>query len=485
MKLFELIPQEEILNISGLSDITDICGVCCDTRVLRAGEAFFAMPGAKNDGAEYAFEAAGKGASCIVAEKPFCEALSAPVVLVRDVRAAFARACFAAVGNPQEKIKIIGVTGTNGKTTITNVLKKIITDAGKKCAMFTTVGYDVCGAFYPSSHTTPPPEKLAPLFAEALANGAEYAVMEVSSHAVAQSRVGALRFEAGIFTNITRDHLDYHKTMEEYTRVKSSFFALCKNSVINLDDEKAHEIAAGAKGNVYFVSAKTDADYKIENISISPEGMSYELCLGGEKTPITLSVAGDFNIYNTAEAAVAASLLGFSAAGIAASLAGFTGVAGRMETVAKNALPFTVIIDYAHTPDALIKALEACRKITRGKLCCIFGCGGNRDRGKRFEMGDIATRLADIAVITSDNPRNEEPEDIIADIVSGVRDGRENYVTVVSRKEAIEYALSCAKAGDVLLLAGKGHETYIIDKEGTHYFSEKDVVMNFTERKEF
>ena len=236
MKLFEIIPNDEIINAESACLGAEVSGVCCDTRVIREGEAFFAMSGTQ-DGAAFAAEAAAKGAVCIVAERDM--GLATPTLIVRDVRAAFARACFAAVGNPQDKIKIIGVTGTNGKTTITNVLKKIITDAGKKCAMFTTVGYDVCGAFYPSSHTTPPPEKLAPLFAEALRNGAEYAVMEVSSHAVAQSRVGALRFEAGIFTNITRDHLDYHKTMEEYTRVKASFFALCKNSVINLDDEKA------------------------------------------------------------------------------------------------------------------------------------------------------------------------------------------------------------------------------------------------------
>jgi UDP-N-acetylmuramoyl-L-alanyl-D-glutamate--2,6-diaminopimelate ligase len=483
MKLFELIPENEIIGSSKEFSNIEISGVCCDTRIINEGEAFFALAGVSESGAEYAADAAKKGAACIVAESEMTS-LPIPVILVSDVRAAFARACFNAVGNPQEKIKIIGVTGTNGKTTITNVLRKIITDAGKKCAMFTTVGYDVCGAFYPSSHTTPPPEKLAPLFAEALANGAEYAVMEVSSHAVAQSRVGALRFEAGIFTNITRDHLDYHKTMEEYTRVKASFFALCKNAVINLDDEKAHEIAAGATGNVYFVSAKNEADYKIENIDISPDGMKYTLSCGEEKTPISLSVAGDFNIYNTAEAAIAASLVGFDMETIASSLADFTGVAGRMESVAKNILPFKVIIDYAHTPDALIKALEACRKITVGKLYCIFGCGGNRDRGKRFEMGDIATRLADVAVITSDNPRNEEPEDIIADIVSGITENRKNYVTIVSRKDAIEYALGEAKEGDVLLLAGKGHENYIIDKDGKHYFSEKDVIMNFIERKE-
>jgi UDP-N-acetylmuramoyl-L-alanyl-D-glutamate--2,6-diaminopimelate ligase len=485
MKLFELIPQEEILHFPELAREIDISGVCCDTRVLKRGEAFFAMPGVKDNGAAFAEEAAKKGAFCIVAENPFGSELGVPVIIVRDVRAAFARACFAAVGNPQDKIKIIGVTGTNGKTTITNVLKKIITDAGKKCAMFTTVGYDVCGAFYPSSHTTPPPEKLAPLFAEALANGAEYAVMEVSSHSIAQKRIGALNFEVGIFTNITRDHLDYHKTMEEYTRVKASFFSLCKHAVINADDEKANDIAAGASGEVHFVSAKKDTEYKIENIAISPDGMRYTLAHGDEKNDISLAVAGDFNVYNTAEAAIAASLVDISAEQICASLANFGGVDGRMETVCKEKLPFTVIIDYAHTPDALIKALEACRKITRGKLFCVFGCGGNRDRGKRFEMGDIATRLADVAVITSDNPRNEEPMDIINDIVSGVRDDRTNYTTVVSRKEAIEYALENAKDGDVIFLAGKGHETYIIDKDGTHYFSEKDIVMNFIERKEF
>ncbi|MBQ8402950.1 MAG: UDP-N-acetylmuramoyl-L-alanyl-D-glutamate--2,6-diaminopimelate ligase [Clostridia bacterium] len=485
MKLFDLITEKEVLNPAENWGTIEINGVCCDTRTIKTGDAFFALAGAKEDGAVYAKEAAEKGAACVVAEKPFAEALSVPTVLVHDVRESFANACFAAVGNPQKKIKIIGVTGTNGKTTITNVIKKILTDAGKKCAMFTTVGYDVCGAFYPSSHTTPPPEKLAPLFAEACRGGAEYAVMEVSSHAIAQKRVGALRFEVGIFTNITRDHLDYHKTMEEYTRVKASFFALCKNSVINLDDEKAHEIAAGAKENVCFVSAKKEADYTIKDIHISPDGMRYTLCGAGKEMPVSLAVAGDFNICNTAEAAVACLLLGISEKDICASLVGFGGVAGRMETVAKNVLPYTVIIDYAHTPDALIKALEACRKITRGTLYCVFGCGGNRDRGKRFEMGEIATRLADVAIITSDNPRNEEPEDIIADIVSGVDGGRTNYVTIVSRKEAIEYALENAKAGDVILLAGKGHETYIIDKDGTHYFSEKDVVMNFTERKEF
>lgn len=484
MKLFDCLSEKEILNPPENWGTIDIGGVCCDTRTLKAGDAFFAIPGTKDDGASYAKQAAEMGASCIISEKPFDGALGIPTLTVSDVRGAFAKACFRAEGDPQKKLRVIGVTGTNGKTTVTNVIKKILTDAGKKCAMFTTVGYDVCGAFYPSTHTTPPPEKLASLFAEAVKNGAEYAVMEVSSHSIAQKRVGALDFEIGIFTNITRDHLDYHKTMEEYTRVKSSFFSFCKHSVINLDDERAHDIASGAKNNVYFVSAKEHADFDISDVSVSPDGMSYTLRGNGTDMNINLSVAGDFNIYNTAEAAVSARLLGISEKDIASSLASFTGVDGRMENVCRGKTPYTVIIDYAHTPDALIKALEACRKITRGKLFCVFGCGGNRDRGKRFEMGEIASRLADTAVITSDNPRNEEPEDIIKDIVSGITDGRANYVTIVSRKEAIEYALANAAEGDVILLAGKGHENYIIDKNGTHYFSEKDIVMNFINRKE-
>ena len=480
MKLFDCLNKEEVLNTEQISGTINISGVCCDTRVLNAGDAFFAIPGVKDDGAAYALQACAKGASCIVSERTFADNMEVPTVLVSDVRKAFATACFAYHGNPQKKIKIIGVTGTNGKTTVTNVLKKIFTDAGKKCAMFTTVGYDVCGAFYPSSHTTPPPEKLAPLFAEAVKNGAEYAVMEVSSHAIAQNRIAALSFETGIFTNITRDHLDYHKTMEEYTRVKSSFFSVCKNAVINLDDERAHEIAKGANGNVYFVSSKSAADFEIKNIVISPDGMSYTL----NGMPITLGVAGDFNIYNTSFAAIATLLAGIDKESVISSLKEFSGVDGRMETVAKGKLPYTVIIDYAHTPDALIKALEACRKIVSGRLFCVFGCGGNRDRGKRFEMGDIAARLSDIAVITSDNPRNEDPDDIIKDIVSGINCEYANYVTITSRKDAIEYALANAQSGDVILLAGKGHENYIIDKDGTHYFSEKDSVMNFINRKE-
>ena len=484
MKLFDCLTEKDILNPGEISGTIEITGVCCDTRVIKEGNAFFAMSGVNDDGAVYARQACEKGASCIVAEKPFEKEFPIPTVIVGDVRDCFARACFAVHGDPHKKIKIIGVTGTNGKTTITNVIKKILTDAGKKCAMFTTVGYDVCGAFYPSSHTTPPPEKLAPLFAEALANGAEYAVMEVSSHAIAQKRVGDLRFEVGIFTNITRDHLDYHKTMEEYIRVKSSFFSLCKNSVINLDDENANAIASGAKENVFFVSANKEADFSIADINISADGMSYTLKGNKLCIPVKLNIAGDFNIYNTAQAAIAALILGIDESVITSSLEAFCGVDGRMETVGKELVPYTVIIDYAHTPDALIKALEACRKITAGKLYCVFGCGGNRDRGKRFEMGDIATKLADVAVITSDNPRNEEPEDIISDIVSGIRDERTNYTAIVSRKEAIEHTLSVARQGDVILLAGKGHETYIIDKNGTHYFSEKDIVMNFINRKE-
>ena len=486
MELFDVISENEIVRTENIQGKIETNGFSCDTRTIIAGNVFFALPGVNDSGEAYALQAAQKGACAVVAGEDFHISLEIPTVIVRDVRACFARACFFAVGDPQKKIKIVGVTGTNGKTTITSLMHKIITDAGKKCAMFTTVGYDVCGAYYPSTHTTPPPEKLAPLFAQALENGAEYAVMEVSSHSIAQKRIGALDFEVGIFTNITRDHLDYHKTMEEYTRVKASFFAHCENSVINLDDEKAHDMASCAKNKFFFVSEKDEnADFFIKDIDIDVLGMNYTVSGKDSDLPVYTPLAGDFNIYNTAEAAIAAKILGIPEKSIVRSLATFRGVDGRMEQVCREKLPFSVIIDYAHTPDALEKALAACRKITRGNLWCVFGCGGNRDHGKRPEMGRIASSLADIAVITSDNPRTENPKNIINDIVKGVPSGKKNYIMVTDRKYAIEYALSHAKSGDTILLAGKGHETYIDDKNGKHYFSEKDIVANFTERNRF
>ena len=483
MELFDVISENEIVRTRNIQDKIETNGFSCDTRTMVAGNVFFALPGANDSGEAYALQAAQKGACAVVAGEDFNISLEIPTVIVSDVRACFARACFFAVGNPQKKIKIVGVTGTNGKTTITSLMHKIITDAGKKCAMFTTVGYDVCGAYYPSTHTTPPPEKLAPLFAQALENGAEYAVMEVSSHSIAQKRVCALDFEVGIFTNISRDHLDYHKTMDEYARTKGLFFAQCENSVINLDDERAREMASNAKNNVFFLSAKDEsAHYLIKDSHLDHSGMKYTIEEKSSSVNIEAPLAGTFNIYNTAEAFIAAKILGIDEESIKRTLSRFCGAPGRMEYICREKLPFSVIIDYAHTPDALEKAIAACKKVTRGTLYCLFGCGGNRDRGKRLEMGKIATDNADIAVITSDNPRNEEPESIIADIVSGVDVGKTNFVTVTDRKEAIEYALSHAKEGDTILLAGKGHENYIDDKNGKRYFSEKEIVEKFTER---
>ncbi len=485
MELFDVISENEIVRTENIQGKIETNGFSCDTRTISAGNVFFALAGASDNGEAYALQAVEKGACAVVAGESFSLSLDVPTVIVRDVRACFANACFFAAGDPQKKIKIIGVTGTNGKTTITSLIHRIISDAGKKCAMFTTVGYDVCGAYYPSTHTTPPPEKLAPLFAQALQNGAEYAVMEVSSHSIAQKRVGALDFEVGIFTNITRDHLDYHKTMDEYARVKASFFAQCENAVINLDDERAREMAGSARKNVFFLSSKDkNAHYFIDGTKLDASGMSYRLC-GNAITEINAPLAGDFNIYNTAEAFIAAKILGIDEKSIKNTLSRFCGAPGRMEYICREKLPFSVIIDYAHTPDALEKAIAACKKVTRGTLYCLFGCGGNRDRGKRLEMGKIATDGADIALITSDNPRTEEPENIIADIVSGIDAGKNNFVTITDRKEAIEYALSHAKEGDTVLLAGKGHENYIDDKNGKHYFSEKEIVEKFTERNGF
>ena len=328
-----------------------------------------------------------------------------------------------------------------------------------------------------------PPEKLAPLLAEAYKNGAEYAVMEVSSHSLSQDRISAIDFYIGIFTNITRDHLDYHKNIEEYTRAKAKLFEASENSVINFDDERGKEIASYAKGKVFSVSKDENADFRIKNPEITADGMSYELSGNVFEEKIDLCLNGSFNIYNTAECAAAAHILGIDDKTVVTSLKKFKGVTGRMQKIFSDRLPYSLIIDYAHTPDALEKALRACREITDGKLICVFGCGGNRDKGKRHEMGEIACSLSDLAVITSDNPRNEAPEEIIHDIVKGL-DGRFlNYKTVVDREKAIEYAMYIAKSGDTVILAGKGHEDYIIDAFGKHHFSETETVGKIIEKK--
>lgn len=484
MELFDIIKEEDIVTKNGFIGSINAGGFSCDTRKIKRGDVFFAIPGANTDGCIFVAEAYSKGAVAIVTEENTEKRIQIPVIVVKDVRSIFSRAAFFEAGDPQKKMKVIGITGTNGKTTIATAMHKIITDAGKKCALFTTVGYDVCGKTYPSSHTTPPPEILAPLFAEALENGAEYAVMEVSSHALSQKRVDAIDFQVGIFTNITRDHLDYHKTMEEYIKVKSSLFEKCENSVINFDDEKGEIMAKAAKGKVYSISEKNpESKFFIKNPKVNSDGISYELSGNGLEINIDLGITGNFNIYNTAECAAASLILGIDEKTVVSSLASFCGVPGRMQRICKDKLPYSVIIDYAHTPDALSKALIACRGITKGKLICVFGCGGNRDKGKRREMGKIASTLSDLAVITSDNPRNEDPDEIIREITLGIPDSVSEYVKITSREEAIEYAMTTARAGDTVLLAGKGHEDYIIDANGKHRFYEPEIVEKIIERK--
>lgn len=484
MNLFDIIKKEDIIKKDVVEEKTETCGFSCDTRNISRGETFFAISGEKFDGNAFIAEAYLKGAVAVVTDKEPTTRPPIPVIVIKNIRETFSRAVFFAAGDPQKKMKIIGVTGTNGKTTIATALHKIISDSGKKCALFTTISYDICGEeIYPSSHTTLPPEKLAPLLAEAYKNGAEYAVMEVSSHSLSQDRISAIDFYIGIFTNITRDHLDYHKNIEEYTRAKAKLFEASENSVINFDDERGKEIASYAKGKVFSVSKDENADFRIKNPEITVGGMSYELSGNGFEEKIDLCLNGNFNIYNTAECAAAAHILGIDDKTVVASLEKFKGVTGRMQKIFSDRLPYSLIIDYAHTPDALEKALRACREITDGKLICVFGCGGNRDKGKRHEMGEIACSLSDLAVITSDNPRNEAPEEIIHDIVKGL-DGRfMNYKTVVDREKAIEYAMDIAKSGDTVILAGKGHEDYIIDAFGKHHFSETETVGKIIEKK--
>ncbi len=484
MKLSQIFSKEDIIKLKGSID-TEITAFVCDSRKATAGCAFFALPGTKDDGLSFAADATARGAVAVVSEKEADVPENITNAVVKNIRALFARAVFFENGNPQKKLKIIGVTGTNGKTTIATLIHKMLIDAGKKSALFTTVSYDICGELLPSTHTTPPPEILAPLFKKASERGAEYAVMEVSSHSLSQGRVDALDFNIGIFTNISRDHLDYHGTIEEYTRVKATLFDKCERAIINTDDERGALIAKNAKCRVYTLSCEKDADFKITSAKTDISGISYTLTFGGESADLASPVTGGFNICNTAECAAAALLSGIPQKSLAKTLSSFRGAAGRLEKIIPERLPFSVIIDYAHTPDALEKTLRTVRAVTAGRVFCVFGCGGERDRGKRGIMGNIALSLSDTAVITSDNPRSERPEDIIADIVRALPEDKTNFVTITEREAAIAYAMENARAGDTVLLAGKGHEDYIIDAGGKRYFSEKEIVEKTAERMGF
>ena len=474
MRLSELCARAGIYFDPSFKD-TEITRITSDSEKMIPGGLFVALRGLKCDGDEFIGRARELGAVAVLSESTRGD------LFTDDARLALAKLCRAFYGEGIERLKLVGVTGTNGKTTVVSLISSIANAAGKVCAVIGTLG---CRVAFPSGTvkeltgeghmTTPDPEVLYPSLSEAARLGAEYAFIEVSSHALAMKRADALRFETGIFTNLTRDHLDFHGTREEYLKAKARLAPLCDSFVVNGDDPAAAFIGGES---AITCSVRSDADFMAENIRKDDDGgRCYDLVSPYGSFPIKTMLPGDFSVMNTLEASAAGLLLGFEKYEIQHGIASLTCVPGRMERVPLDIADFMVFIDYAHTPDALGKALNTSRELAKdGRVILLFGCGGDRDRGKRKSMGRIATMLADLTVVTSDNPRSEPPERIIEDILRGI-DREKPYAVIPDRREAIEYAIEEARAGDVVLIAGKGHEKYEIGASGTFPFDEAEVV---------
>ncbi len=436
----------------------DIAGIAVDSKHILQGDLFVCFAGGEHDGHDFAGEAVEAGAVALVVERELD--LPVPQLIVEDGRRAATELSAAFYGHPERKLKIIGITGTNGKTTTAHMLTSILSAAGKTCGNIGTLGIYYANKEISPELTTPDPTFLYKVFADMVESGVEYAVMEVSAHALYFGKTDGIAFEAGIFTNLTEDHLDFFKTMEAYAAAKEKLFepGRCRFAVLNSDDPEGRKIEKNCEG-AYSYGLENPADVFAVDIRENFDGCSYVINLFDELYDIHLRMTGLHNVYNSMAAAACAKLLGVSVPIIAAGLSGLKRVRGRLEYVARYR-GADIFVDFAHTPDGLEKSLTALKRHCAGRLICVFGCGGNRDAAKRPLMGEISARCADFTVLTSDNPRYEDPFDIVVQIEAGVRRVSDRYVIVVDRESAIEYAVDQLREGDVLLIAGKGGENY-------------------------
>jgi UDP-N-acetylmuramoyl-L-alanyl-D-glutamate--2,6-diaminopimelate ligase len=453
-------------------------GVSDDSRKVERGELFIAVRGWNSDGHDYLDAAAERGACAAIVEDPTRTSL--PTLVVREGRRAAAIAAAVAYRNPSEDLKLLGVTGTNGKTTTTSIMRHLFDDGGGSSASIGTLGVLVGseGEVLPGGGglTTPGPVELQRILRDLVDRGVRTVAMEVSSHSLDQRRVDGLEFDAAVFTNLTRDHLDYHETMEAYLSAKARLLDYLKSdgaAVINADAPEWS--ALNPSSRVVTFAARTDADIRARNVRYTSEGSEWTLVTPRSSADVTLPLIGDINIENALAAAAAAFSLGQAADAIATRLSSVPQVAGRLEVISTRP---TVVRDYAHTPDALERSLRTARGFTRGKLIVVFGCGGDRDKGKRPLMGEIAEKEADYAIVTSDNPRTEDPDAIIDEIEAGMHESKHERVT--DRLAAIQRAIELAEEGDIVLLAGKGHETYQIRGTTSYPFDEKEIVRDLT-----
>ena len=478
MKLSELLSDIPVLEMT-VSPETEITGVSYDSRRVMPGHLFVAITGYASDGYQFIPMAAENGASCVLCErKPEGEL---PYILVPNARKALAALGANWYGHPAEKMTILGVTGTNGKTTVTYLLKSVLEQVlGARVGLIGTIQNMIGNQIIPTERTTPESFALQGLFAQMKAAGCTHVVMEVSSHALALHRVDCIPFAVGAFTNLTEDHLDFHKTMESYRQAKAMLFRRCGFSVFNIDDEMvAKTVKEAACWELTSSAAGRQADLTASEIVLGPDHVAFTACYKGESCPVRLGIPGGFTVYNALTVLGMAIGLGIAVPAAAAALANARGVKGRMEVVPTPGKEYTVIIDYAHTPDALENVLCSVRGFCKGRVISVFGCGGDRDPNKRPIMGRLGVKLSDLAIITSDNPRTEDPDKIIADIFKGAKEIDKPCLVVENRREAIARAMQEAQKDDIIVLCGKGHETYqILGTEKTHLDEREEIAKN-------
>ena len=471
MKLSEILKGIDVKN--AYSDV-DVLDVTQDSRLVKEGSLFVCIKGAAFDGHNVAAEMLEKGAAAIVVERDL--GLDKQII-VDNSRAVYSPICSNFFNNPADKLKLIGLTGTNGKTTTTFLIKQILENVGKKVGLIGTVQNMIGDKIYPAKFTTPDPYELQKLFAMMVDAGCEYCVMEVSSQALAQGRVNGLRFALAAFTNLTQDHLDYHKTWENYFNSKRILFENADIAVTNADDEHGMKIIEDLDFDkiVTYAVNTNDASYVAKNVSFKPSGVEYEL-VGDSIGRCNCPIPGRFSVYNSLCAASCALSLGIDFSDVLDAISKSNGVKGRIEVVPNGGRDFTIIIDYAHSPDGLENIITSLQEIAKGRVVTLFGCGGDRDKTKRPKMGKIVAELSDYCIVTSDNPRSENPAEIIKDILVGMEGINTPYTVIENRNEAIAYAIKNAQKDDIILLAGKGHETYQILPTGTIHFDEREAV---------
>ncbi len=477
MRLNELTKGIKTLQIAGDADI-DITGVNIDSRKIKPGHLFVAMKGTQVDGHTFIPKALELGAAAVLCEDMPEERKEGVVyVQVESTEDAVGKVATLFYGDPSTKLKLVGVTGTNGKTTIATLLYNMFRKFGYKCGLLSTVCNYIEGEAIPADHTTPDPIELNQLLSRMVEAGCQYAFMECSSHAIHQKRIGGLKFAGGIFTNLTRDHMDYHKTVENYRNAKKTFFdGLPKTAfaITNADDKNGMVMVQNCKAQVKTYSTRSMADFRARILECHFEGMYLEV----DGREVGVQFIGKFNVSNLLAVYGAAVMLGQKPEDVLVVLSTLKSVSGRLEPI-HSPEGFTAIVDYAHTPDALENVLKAIHEVLdgKGKVITVCGAGGNRDKGKRPLMAQEAVKQSDRVIITSDNPRFEEPQDIINDMLAGLdKQQMKKVVSIVDRKEAIRTACMLAQKGDVILIAGKGHEDYQEIKGVKHHFDDKEVV---------